>query len=77
MAVGFWHGSARRPSRAAAAELEAEQTAGDEIVSSHSTSYHARFVTTPRTYILEKKAGATLLIDLERRNDRVVVVDAR
>lgn len=51
--------------------------AGDEIVSSHSTSYHARFVNTPRTYILEKKAGETLLIDLERRNDRVVVVDAR
>jgi hypothetical protein len=31
-------------------------------VSSHSTSYHARFVDTPRTYLIEKPAGATLTL---------------
>jgi hypothetical protein len=46
-------------------------------VSSHSTSYHARFVDTPKTYILEKPAGATLTIDLERRAGRAVIADAR
>ena len=44
-----------------------------KIVSSHSTSYHARFVDLPQTYIVEKPAGATLIIDLERREGRAVV----
>ena len=44
-------------------------------VSSHSTSYHARFVDTPRTYILEKPAHAPLIIDLERRGGRAVIAD--
>lgn len=46
---------------------------GQTIVSSHSTSYHRRFVVTPETHILDKSAGETLLIDLERRGDRIVV----
>ncbi len=46
-------------------------------VSSHSTSYHARFVDTPRTFILEKPAGATLTIELERRAGRAVIADVR
>jgi hypothetical protein len=46
-------------------------------VSSHSTSYHARFVDTPRTFILDKPAGSPLLIELERRAGRAVVVDVR
>ena len=46
-------------------------------VSSHSTSYHARFVDTPQTYILEKPAGTALTIDLERRNDRAVITNVR
>ena len=46
-------------------------------VSSHSTTYHSRFIDTPRTYILEKPAGATLTIDIERRNGRAVVTDVR
>jgi len=45
------------------------------IVSSHSTSYHARFVDTPQTYILEKPAGTTLTIDIVRRNGRAVVTN--
>jgi len=51
--------------------------AAGRTVSSHSTSYHGRFVDTPRTYILEKPAGAALIIDLERRNGRATVADVR
>ena len=51
--------------------------AGTNVVSSHSTSYHARFVDTPRTYLLDKKAGEPLVIELERQDGRIVVVDAR
>jgi hypothetical protein len=46
-------------------------------VSSHSTSYHARFVDTPQTYILEKPAGTTLTIDIERRDGRALVTNVR
>jgi len=46
-------------------------------VSSHSTSYHARFVDTPQTYILEKPAGTALTIDIERHDGRAVVTDVR
>jgi hypothetical protein len=46
-------------------------------VSSHSTSYHARFVDTPQTYILDKPARSTLTIDIERRGDRAVVTSVR
>jgi hypothetical protein len=51
--------------------------AAGQTVSSHSTSYHARFVDTPKTYILDKQAGATLTIDIERRNGRAVITDVR
>ena len=47
-----------------------------KTVSSHSTSYHARFVDTPQTYILEKPAGSTLTIDIERRGNQAVVINA-
>ena len=46
-----------------------------KTVSSHSTSYYARFVDTPRQYILEKPAGSTLTIDIERRGSRAVVAN--
>ncbi len=42
-------------------------------VSSHSTSYHARFVDTPETFLVEKPAHAPLTIDLERHNGRAVI----
>lgn len=45
-----------------------------KVVSSHSTSYHARYVDTPETYIVEKKSRETLVIELERKNGRAVVV---
>jgi len=44
-------------------------------VSSHSTSYHRRFVETARTFILDKPAGSPLTIVLERRRGRPVIVD--
>lgn len=51
--------------------------AGGDTVSSHSTSYHARYVDTPKTFLLDKDAGTTLTIDLERRGGRAVVTDVR
>src|SRR5262245_32016089 len=41
--------------------------AGGRTVSSHSTSYHARYVDSPQTYLLDKPAGSPLTIELERR----------
>ena len=51
--------------------------AAGETVSSHSTSYHARFVETPETYLIDKGASEVLIIDLERRGGRAVIVDLR
>ena len=49
--------------------------ASGKTLISGSTTYHARFVDTPKTYIVDKPAGSTLTIDLERRNGRAVIVD--
>lgn len=46
-------------------------------VSSHTTSYHGRIVDTPQTWIVDKPAGSTLEIDLERRGGRAVIVGVR
>jgi hypothetical protein len=46
-------------------------------VTSHSTSYHNNHVVTPKTWIVEKGAGESLLIDLERQGTRVVIKDVR
>ncbi len=51
--------------------------ASGETVSSHSTSYHGRYVDTPTTHLLDKEAGSTLTIDLERRSGRAIVTDVR
>jgi hypothetical protein len=51
--------------------------AAGHTVSSHSTSYHARFVDIPQTYLLEKPADSTLTIALERRDGRAVITDVR
>lgn len=48
-----------------------------EVVASPGTSYHRRFVHTPETYILDKPAGETLVIELEKRGGRVVIIDVR
>lgn len=54
-----------------------KDAAGDKTVSSHSTSYHRRFVDTPETHILDKSAGEPLVIELERRGGRIVIGSAR
>jgi len=46
-------------------------------VSSHSTTSHAPHVETPRTYIVDKGAGETLIVDLERRGGHAVITDVR
>ena len=46
-------------------------------VSSHSTSYHSRYIDVPRTWLVEKAAGESLWIELERRGGRAVVVRVR
>lgn len=46
-------------------------------VSSHSTSYHARFVDTPKTWLVDKAAHETLIIELERRDGRAQIIDVR
>jgi hypothetical protein len=51
--------------------------AGGETVSSHSTTYHARLVDTPQTWLLDKPAGAPLTITLERRGGRALITDVR
>jgi len=48
---------------------------GGGTVSSHSTTYHARFVATSQTYIVDKPAGSVLLIRIERRNGRAVITN--
>ena len=45
-----------------------------EVVASPGTSYHRRFVETPDTYYLHKEAGEALVIELERRGEKAVIV---
>jgi len=49
----------------------------DQTVSSHSTTYHARFVDTPETHILDKPAAEPLVVELERRDGRVVIASVK
>ena len=46
-------------------------------VSSHSTTSHAPHVETPRTYIVDKGAGDTLIVDLKRHDGRAVITGVR
>jgi hypothetical protein len=51
--------------------------AGGSTVSSHSTTYHARFVDTPQTSIIDKPAKDSVVFELERRGGRVVIAAVR
>lgn len=51
--------------------------AGGKVMESGSTSYHSRFVVTPRTYKIDKPGSSVLLIDLEREQGRAVIVAVR
>jgi hypothetical protein len=48
-----------------------------KITSSHTTTYHLRFVDVPRQFIVDKSAGEALFIDIEKQNGKVVVVGLR
>lgn len=50
---------------------------GAATISSHSTSYHSRFVATPETYIVDKRAREDLVVLLERRDGRVIISSVR
>ena len=54
-----------------------KDASGTVTVSSHSTSYHARFVETPQTYVVDKPGGESLIVGLERRAGRVQVTGVR
>ena len=49
------------------------QDSTGQTVSSHSTSYHSRFVDTRETFIVDKPSGSMLSIQIERRNGRAVI----
>jgi len=51
--------------------------ASGTTISSHSTTYSARFVQTPQTHIVDKPAHATLEIELVRQQGQAVVADVR
>lgn len=51
--------------------------AAGATVSSHSTTSQAPHVDTPRTYVVDKGAGETLIVDLERRGGRAVITGVR
>ncbi|MFT3734579.1 MAG: hypothetical protein QM776_06105 [Rhodocyclaceae bacterium] len=48
-----------------------------KVVSGGSTSYISRFIDLPESWIVNKKAGETLTMTLERRSGRAVVTDVR
>lgn len=49
--------------------------ANGQTVSSHSTSYHSRFVDTPKTYLVDKPAASLLTIQVERRLGRATITN--
>lgn len=49
--------------------------AAGNTVASGSTTYHSRFVDTPKTYIVDKATGTTLVIEIERREGRAIVTN--
>lgn len=51
--------------------------AAGRTVSSHSTSYHARFVETAGTFIVDKAAGEPVRLELRGGAGKPVIVDAR
>ena len=50
---------------------------GSGVQSSHTTTYHLRFVDVPQTFKLDKGAGEPTIIDLAKENGRVVVTAVR
>jgi hypothetical protein len=51
--------------------------ANGKVTASGSTSYHSRFVDTPRTFKIDKPGNAALVIEIERKGGRCVITDVR
>ncbi len=51
--------------------------ANGAVIDSGNTSYHSRFVDTPRTYIVDKPGDAALEITILREHGRAVVADVK
>jgi hypothetical protein len=51
--------------------------ANGRVTASGSTSYHSRFVDTPRTFKIDKPGNAVLVIEIERRGGRCIITDVR
>jgi hypothetical protein len=51
--------------------------ASGKVVAGGSTSYHSRFVDTPRTFKIDKPGSASLVIEIERKGGRCVITDVR
>lgn len=51
--------------------------ASDGNLHAWGTTYHLRFVEVPETVQIEKKAGETTVIDVERRSGKALVVGLR
>lgn len=50
---------------------------GGKVTSSHTTTYHLRFVKVPQTFKLDKAAGEPTLIELAKEDGAVVVTGVR
>ena len=53
------------------------EDAHGKVTESATTTYYSRFVVTPQTYKLDKPGNAALLIDLERKGGKAVIIDVR
>jgi hypothetical protein len=49
--------------------------AQSKVIESGSTSYHARFVDTPNTIIVEKSIDSPLHVEIQRRSGRAIVTN--
>jgi hypothetical protein len=64
-------------SKASALVIWCEDSKTGEVTSSHTTTYHLNFVKVPKTYVLDKKAGDPLVIELTKTNGGIAVTDVR
>jgi len=54
-----------------------KESVGGRVTSSHITTSHLRFIDVPQTWIVDKAAGEATLIDLEKRDGKIVVAAVR
>jgi len=54
-----------------------KESAGGKVTSSHTTTYHLRFVKIPKTFKLDKAAGEPTIIELRKENGAIVITRVR